>query len=267
MNSIEVLNDTSNEDEPQMNKVKSDLQEDPQEYVVDKMEEYVLVNTDLPTDNTMGVSKLSEKYLISGKAITLGNYLSQMEYKINDIEDSEKDGQNCDGDQFLNKKLLIRKNSNGKSLFGKILHIEPAKKVVDFDEETQDMPHGNEISEAVILNVDPENVDVNPTSSEDDDIGNEPHTLAFQEPEEIDDIEYNQDISVEDVNFLTKTLCGLINMPNLRKKLLDHQLEIKYVEEKWNDVGNEVDKEVRYVSGHLSKETNQFLLDDIEHLK
>ncbi|KRT83564.1 zinc finger protein [Oryctes borbonicus] len=75
-------------------------------------------------------------------------------------------------------------------------------------------------------------------------------------------IEYNRDITEEVVDFIMKILHGSLDMPSLKEKLLEHHLEIKYVEKKLDEEGVEMSQKVHYVSGQMSQKGLEFILDN-----
>ncbi|GJQ78068.1 hypothetical protein Trydic_g2411 [Trypoxylus dichotomus] len=281
---IEVLEEDSI-DEIQNIEDTRDLPEDEQKYIdtTDKIEEYVLLNTNLTEQNTVDLSKITGRDFLAGKTIVWDNYLSQMQYKINNVDEiedikhgdsSEIQNNNENYDQFLNRKLLIRKNPNGKSLFGKILHIQPAKKTLSISEHDSTEMEVTEDKQMQDNDVE--------TNVDNDDLGtvafdeHDPHTEVQQllncEDQKVDTsnsipIEYNQEVTEDIIDFLTKTLYSSLDMPSLKEKLLDHRLEIKYVEKKLDADGEEINQRVHYISGHMVPEAIEFILDNSEQQK
>lgn len=261
-NSIEVLNEDSI-DQIQNNQPEIELQESNEEYVNvnDKIQEYVLVNTNISSDDVR-----------NGKMMTLDEYLNE----INEIGKLQND-QNSEGknhhqgqsqNQYINKKLLIRKNANGKSLFGKILHIEPARKTPEEDQNKDDT---QECSDKGIVGFN--NNEMNPDIDQNEEVNvegepeNDMQELTCDDSGEVVKVEnvpaadYNRDVTEEHISFICKTLYGLVDMPSLKKKLANHRLEIKLVEKKLSDENQEMVKDVRFISGMLTMHDHSFVLD------
>lgn len=276
---IEVLNEGSNDDKQNINDIM-ELPEDEQEYiditdkveeyidVTDKVQEYMLVNTNLTNQTAVKMRKIAAGEVVTGKTVSLDDYLNQMQYKIggDDTEDVQPKRKNRhkNYEQFLNKKLLIRKNSNGKSLFGKILHIKPAKrKIVEEKSDAEINP------EEPSIVTDLADADIgNCNSGERQESEAETVDIPNDDIEASTDVsyptlmEYNKNVTKEHVNFLTKTLYGLVDMPSLKKKLMDHGLEIVFVEQKLDDDNQEISKDVHYISGYMESEKTEFVLSN-----
>lgn len=215
-----------------------------------------MINTEESPKEHIDVSKIIGKDLLTGKTVTLNEYLGHMQNNVNQSKNDEnlREEPITNPDEYLNKKVLIRKNPNGKSLFGKILSIEQVKKPPVVDDPSNVEIHDSEVNDTILLHIETEYI-----SSNEENCDANGEVISGR-----GHIETDKEANEEQMNYLSKILNGLSDMPNLKKKLMGCGLEIKYIERTYDSETNNCIDDVRFVNGCLMQQENGFIISDEE---
>lgn len=201
----------------------------------------------------LDLSKITGRNLITGQTVTLHTYMDKLQKKLKTHNANKKNVVKRNQEKrhlqsLLDKKIVIGKTKSGKSLVGKIIHVDR--------KNNETMTRIEETEGELVINEMPSEVPENLTANEMIDHESESDLL----------INLNEDpkllirksaASMDAFKEISKTLGGVMEMESVREKLVNKNMVVKFIEKKYVEESDDFIKNTSYSYGYMENETSE----------